>query len=266
MIRRRSLNVHNTDRLFNLNLITKQEESRFIKVTKLNESDIEKDMDKMESLSGRYNRRDGNRYLIYKQRYSNDSVQEKIMNHGGFIYYYTNDRVPIPVINKLAGVPNSEIIYFCQKEYKLEDVKNVQLASMATKVSVDVPIILPDINPYDYLFSLYPLRYHVDKVKISFPVLKDKEIQKRHKKYYVYYNGAYHLKSKYKYECFRYLYEPLSTWKMNLWLICDTEEDLRIIEDYVERDNKRYKRISDKKSKNSKGKNKKPSKQGGRKK
>lgn len=244
MTRRRSLNVHNTDRLFNLNLITKQEESRFIKVTTINESEIEKEMDEMKRLSGRFNKRDNKQYLIYKQRYSNDTVQEKVINHGGFIYYYTNDRVPVPVINQLAGVPNSEIIYFCQKEYTLEDVKNVQLASMATQVTIDVPIVLPDINPYDYLFALYPLRYHVDKIKISFPALREDEIQERHKKYYYLFDGAYHLKSKYKYECFRHLQEPLSTWKMNLWLVCDSREDLKMVEDKVSKDNKRYKRVS----------------------
>lgn len=244
MVRKKSLNVHNTDRLFNLNLTTKQEESRFIKVTRVNEADIERQMDELKKQSIRYNRRDNKTYMLYKQRYGNDTVQNKVFDHGGFVYYYTTDRIPIPVINQLAGVPQSEAIYFCKKEHTLEDVKNIQLASMATKVSIDVPIVLPDINPYDYLFSLYPLRYHVDKIRISFPSLREDEIQERHKPYYVFYNGAYHLKSRYKYECFCYLQEPLSTWKMNIWLICDSEKDLDMIEKMVVRDNKRFRKDS----------------------
>lgn len=35
MSRKRTLNIHNTDRVFNLNLTTKQKESEFIKVTKV---------------------------------------------------------------------------------------------------------------------------------------------------------------------------------------------------------------------------------------
>jgi hypothetical protein len=253
MARKKSLNVHNTDRLFNLNLATKQGESRFTKVTRLNEADVEREMDELKRISGRYNKRDHKEYMLYKQRYGNDTLQYKVMDHGGFVYYYTTDRVPVPIINKLAGVPQSEVIYYCKKDHNLEDVKNIQMASMATKVSIDVPIVLPDINPYDYLFSLYPLRYHVDKIKISFPSLREDEIQERHKDYYIFYNGAYHLKSKYKYDCFRYLQEPLSTWKMNIWLICDSERDLKMIEDMVIRDNKRFRRVD----------SSKPSAQGG---
>jgi hypothetical protein len=241
MARKKSLNVMNTDRLFNLNLTTKQEESNFTKVTRINEKEIEKRLDKLKSESTRFNKRDKKSYMLYKQRYSNDTIQEMVFNHGGHVFYYTNDRVPIPVINQLASVPQSEIIYLCRKDYSLDDVMNVQLASMATKVSLDVPIVLPDINPYDYLFSLYPLRYHVDKVKISFPSLNESEIQDRHKDFYVFYNGMYHLKSKYKYECFKRLQEPLSCWKMNIWLVCDSERDLQTIEDLVMRDNKRFK-------------------------
>jgi len=243
MTRKKSLNIHNTDRMFNLNLTTKQEQASFTKVTRLNEKLIEREMDELKRKSTRFNKRNRKSYLLYKERYSNDTVQDKIMNHGGYIYYYTTDRVPVPVINQLANVPQSEVIYFCKKDYTAEDVRNVQLVSMATKVAIDVPIVLPDINVYDYLFSLYPLRYHVDKVNISFPALSEKEIQDRHKEFYIFYNGMYHLKAKYKYQCFQYLQEPLSTWKMNIWLICDSKRDLQMVESMVVRDNKRFQRM-----------------------
>lgn len=140
MTRSGTINIHNTNRQFNLNLTTKQKESDFIKVTRLNEAEIERRMDKLKKQSDRINKRDNKKYLIYKQKYANDTVQKKIIDHGGFIYYYTTDRVPIPIINGLASVPQSEIIYFCKKEHTLEDVQNVQLASMATQVAIDVPI------------------------------------------------------------------------------------------------------------------------------
>jgi len=244
MTRKKSLNIHNTDRLFNLNLTTKQDEANFIKVTRINEKAIEREMDQLKAKSTRFKKRNKKHYLLYKERYGNDTIQDKVFDHGGHIYYYTTDRVPVPIINKLAAVPQSEVVYFCKKEHTLEDVRNVQLVSMATKVSIDVPIVLPDINIYDYLFSLYPLRYHVDKVKISFPALSEKEIQDRHKPYYVFYNGMYHLKSKYKYLCFQYLQEPLSTWKMNIWLICDSKRDMAMVEEMVIKDNKRFRKAT----------------------
>ncbi|WZK93385.1 hypothetical protein [Bacillus phage BvP] len=241
MTRKKSLNIHNTDRLFNLNLTTKQDENSFVKVTRLNEKQVEKEMDELKAQSRRFNKRNEKSYILYKQRYGNDTVQDKVFDHGGYIYYYTTDRVPVPTISKLANVPQSEVIYSCKREYTLEEINNVHLVSMATKVSVDVPIVLPDINPYDYLFSLAPLRYHVDKVRISFPALKEEELQDRHSDYYVFYNGMYHLKTKYKYECFKYLQETLSTWKMNIWIICDSKNDMHMLERLVVRDNKRFK-------------------------
>jgi hypothetical protein len=47
MSREKTLNIHNTDRKFNLNLTTKQDEANFIKVTRLNEKQIENDMDRL---------------------------------------------------------------------------------------------------------------------------------------------------------------------------------------------------------------------------
>ena len=240
MARQRRLNIFNSDRIHNLNLTTKQEEANFTKVTRLNEKKIEQEMDQLKEKSTRFNKRNKKRYLIYKERYGNDTVQDKIFNHGGYISYYTADRIPIPVIGRLAAIPQSEAIFLCKKDFSLEEVRNVHLASMATKVTIDVPIVLPDMNVYDYLFSLYPLRYHVDKVNISFPALSEKEIQERHKPFYVFYNGMYHLKATYKYQCFQYLREPLSTWKMNIWLVCDSKQDLHRVEEMVRKDNKRF--------------------------
>jgi len=240
MARQRRLNIFNSDRIHNLNLTTKQEEANFTKVTRLNEKKIEQEMDQLKEKSTRFNKRNKKRYLIYKERYGNDTVQDKIFNHGGYISYYTTDRIPIPVIGRLAAIPQSEAIFLCKKDFSLEEVRNVHLASMATKVTIDVPIVLPDMNVYDYLFSLYPLRYHVDKVNISFPALSEKEIQERHKPFYVFYNGMYHLKATYKYQCFQHLREPLSTWKMNIWLVCDSKQDLHKVEEMVRKDNKRF--------------------------
>ncbi|AGT13421.1 hypothetical protein BigBertha_134 [Bacillus phage BigBertha] len=241
MSRKRILNVYNTDRSKNVNLTTAQKEGDAIKVTRLNEEELEAAMTELENKSELFPVRDDNKYLVFKQKYGNDTLQDKIFKHGGFVQYYSTGKAPVPVITSLAQVPQSEIIYACQKEHTLEDVKNVQLSSMATSVVIDVPIVLPDINVYDYLFSLYPLRYHVDKVRVSFPALAKEEIQDRHKKYYRLRNGKYYMKPEYKYECFCHLQDPLSTWKMNIWLVCDDERDKKKVDELIEKDNKKFK-------------------------
>lgn len=241
MSRKRFLNIYNSDRSRNTNLTTTEEVSKSIKVTRLNEGEIEKEMDELAKASDIIAVRDEKKYLIYKQKYGNDTVNHKVIKHGGFIQYYSDGRVPLPIINDLAQVPQSEIIYACKKEHPKEDVDNVYLASMATSVVVDVPVVLPDINIYDYLFSLHPLRYHVDKVRLSFPPLQETELSSRHKKYYYLHNGKYYMKAKYKYQCFCHLQEPLSTWKMNLWIVCDDQLDREKVHNLIEKDNKKFK-------------------------
>src|SRR5699024_4244927 len=106
MTRRESLNVHNSNRMFNCNLTTKQEEGKFIKVTTMNQDRLNKEMDSLKKESTRYNIRDNNRYLLYKQRYGNDTLNDKIIDHGGFVHYYTEDKVTVDIINNILGSLN----------------------------------------------------------------------------------------------------------------------------------------------------------------
>ncbi|ASR79823.1 hypothetical protein JANET_153 [Bacillus phage Janet] len=241
MARKRLCNIYNSDRSINANFTLVKDENAAIKVTRLNEEEVEQAMDKLSEQSELFPIRDDKRYMIFKQKYGNDTLNSKIFKHGGYIQYYSEGKAPIPVINALAKVPTSEIIYAPQKEYPRDVVENVHLASMATSVVVDVPIVLPDINVYDYLFALYPLRYHVDKVRVSFPPLEPEEMTKERKKYYTKRKGKYYMKPQYKYECFCHLQEPLSTWKMNIWLVCDTEKDRDTVKELVDTNNRKFK-------------------------
>lgn len=241
----KNINVHNTNRIFNCNLTTQEEVNDFIKVTSLNEDEIYKEMKELESQSKMYSIKNDKKYMLYKQRYSDDTLYLQVINHAGFVYYYTDDKVPLPIVNELSKYPNSEVIFRSRKHFSFEEVQNIQLTSMSTKVSIDVPVVLPDMNIYDYLFSLHPLRYDVDNVNISFPPLNDKEVKKRHKEYYFKKDGMYYLKTKYKYKVFSYLNEPLSTWKMNIWLVCDSEQDLESMERKITKNHKRFQNKKD---------------------
>ncbi|ALA46609.1 hypothetical protein NIGALANA_152 [Bacillus phage Nigalana] len=240
-VRKRTVNIHNSDRSVNANYTTVEKEAEGIKVTALNAEELYRTLGELKDESTIITERDENKYLVYQQRYGDDTLNNLVFDHGGFIQYYVTGKASVHVINKLAGVPESEIIYGPKKEYTADEVENVRLASMATSTVVDAPIVLPDINVYDYLFSLHSLRYHVDKVRISFPALEAEEITEERSKYYEERDGKFYVLPEYKYKCFCHLQEPLSTWKMNIWIVCDDAFDANEVECLVDTKNRKFK-------------------------
>ena len=64
--RKKRLNIGNTDRYFNIQLVKREDIGKKIKVTRLNEEEIEKNMDLLAARSHRMKVKDNNEYLIYQ--------------------------------------------------------------------------------------------------------------------------------------------------------------------------------------------------------
>lgn len=233
------LNIGNSDRHFNVNVMRRKEIEEKTKITRLNEKKIEEAMDVMIERSKRYPLRDGNSYIIYQERYTNDRLIQKLAKHAGQVTYYTDTIIPYYVIKQLADSPDSECIYAVRKEFNQKEVENIELCSMATNVVIDVPIILPDTSPYDLLFSLHALKTHVEEVQLSFPSIERAHIRKEHLKYYTEVDGMYLIKPKYQYEFFNYVQRSLSIWKMNLWLVAENEFQYKKLHTYIEKEKTR---------------------------
>ena len=231
MARIKRLNIGNTDKHFNVNLMKRKDIEDKTMIHRLNEDDIEEQMDYLADKSRRIPLRDGKEYIIFQEKYTNDKMIRKVIAHGGSVSYYTNTIVPYYVLEQLAQHTSSEAIYAIQSEYTDEQIENIELAYMATRVVIDCPVIMPDMSPYDLLFALHDLKTDVDQVQLSFPPLR--EITDRHKEYYQQIEGLYHVKPKYKYQYFKYIQNSLSLWKMNIWIVADNNRDYQALEKMV---------------------------------
>ena len=237
MSRKKSLTILNTDIFYNCELETTEQIKGYIKVSPLNEDTIQKEMDNLEAKSRRLPLKDSNHYLIYHEKYLNDKLVESIIKHGGGVSYYTDSVAPYYVINQLSLHTNSEIIYTLRDKFTPKEIKNVELASMATRVVVDCPIVVPNINPYDVLFSLHSLKVHVDKVQFSFPRLHEKELTKANLPYYDKdAEGLYNLKAEIRFRYFKYIQTSLSIWKMYIILLCEDDTIYTELEKIISKD------------------------------
>lgn len=223
---RPTVNINNSSRLYNLNTALMEDVKDFTAVTPMNEQRIQGEMNRLEKESGRFKHRDDTHYLIYHEKYDNDNLVESLFDHGGEVSYYTTGLVPYYVIKKMAQCPVSEAVFSLRKRYTDPEIRNVQVTATATQTKIDMSVVLPDLNPYDCLFSLFDLRYNIDKVQITFPPLTEREMAKKRATYYeLKEDKLYHLKTKYKWNFYQIVKEPLSKWKMNIWFVCDSQEE-----------------------------------------
>lgn len=235
------LNIYNTDRYFNINLMKKEDITSKIKVTRFNEEEIEKEMDKLASESvdtpiGRLDKKNNKSYLLYQERYTNDRLIQKLLKHGGSVSYYTDTIVPYYIVEQISKNLTSEVIYPTKKHYTNREIENVQLAFTACPVTIDCPVVLPDTSPYDVLFALHPLKTNVDKIQISFPRLTEEEISIRHKEFYHKVGNYYEVRPECKYKFFKFVQTSLSIWAMNIWLVCDNDKDYEAIDRFVQKE------------------------------
>lgn len=232
----KNLTIGNTNRYVNFHLLDKSEIAKKIKVSSLNAKEIEEEMDELAKQSRRIPKKNDKEYIVYHEKYVNDTLVDKIIKHGGKVSYYTTTIVPYYILKKLSMNLDSEVIYAARKTFTPEECHNVELAYTATKVIIDIPIVIPDTNPYDCLFSLHSLKTNVDRVQLSFPPLQPSEHRGFRDAYYKEKDdGLFHLDPYHKYEFTQRIRVSLSIWKMYVYLITENEEDYREINQYLER-------------------------------
>lgn len=240
MARKKRLNINNTDRYFNIQLMLKDDITNKIKVTRLNEDEIEQEMDELaEKSTRRMNAKNDKSYILYQEKYNNDTLIHKLLNYAGSVTYYSTTIVPYYVTRELAKNLQSEVVYPVKPYYEPREIENIQMNFTACPVSLDCPVVIPDISPYDILFAVHPLKTSVDKIRISFPALLPEEIQPRHKEFYYKAGDHYEVLPHVKYRYFKYIQTSLSLWKMNIWLVCDSEEDKEEIQKLIDKDQKK---------------------------
>ena len=100
---------------------------------------------------------------------------------------------------------------------------------MGTKVIIDISVVLPNVNPYEVIRNLYPLKTNVDEVHLTYPRLK--EITKEQAKFYQWDGEAYELKSYYKVDFAERIRVSLSVWKMYIFILTDTKDHKSVVKE-----------------------------------
>ena len=223
MGKNKTLTIYNSDRYFNIHAKTKDEFQEYIKVTRLNEDEIEKEMNGLEKKSKRYKAKTDKKYMLFNEHYNNDRLIEKICAHSSGVIFYTDTVVPYYIFKQLSNNKNSTVVYQMKEEFTDKQIDNISLSYMGVKVVIDVAITFPYVNPYLIVKGLYSLKMSVDEIHLSFPRLTS--VNEEQEEYYFYDGEGYDVKPDYKYDFTTKLRLPLSVWKMYLYIITNTDKD-----------------------------------------
>lgn len=196
-----------------------------VKVTEQNEQEIQEELEKLEKASRRYTLKDDKKYLYFNRPFNNDRLLQLLTDHGGEVHFYTTTVVPYYVLKQLAKHKQSSVIYGLSKEYNKKVIENISLAYMATHVTIDIPVVIPDINPYKILDNLSSLKTNVDEVQISFPRLE--ALREGQEDYYKFDGEKYDVTPEEKLRYTEYLRNSLSIWKMYMYIVASTEKDFK---------------------------------------
>lgn len=228
--RLKRLNIGNTDRYYNLNLILSDHYKNMVHVTYLNQAELTTKMRKLEqeSKEDKYglHQRDSNSYIFYKKGFDDDTLMDLLLKHAGHLIYYAEGHAPYTVITKFASDLTGSIMFRLEDKVNLDYIHSVFTAHEATEVLVDCPIVVPDIKASDIKFALNPLKTNVDRVVLNFPVLKPEEYQPRFADYYYQVKGVYYVKPEIKFKYFEELRLALSLWGMYIDLTMDSLDEL----------------------------------------
>lgn len=233
MGKNKTLTIGNTDRYFNLHVEPRETIDNYVKVTRVNENRIEREMNKLERESTRYSLKDNVKYILYNEKYNNDRLINKLFEHGHEIRFYTNSTVPYYIVKGLAKHDNSSVVYRLHSELSKKEIENVALSFMATTVIIDVPVVIPHTNPYKVLDSLSYLKTNVDQVHVSFPRLNS--ITKKQEPYYEFDGEKYRVKPTEQVKYVEYLRPSLSIWRMYLYMITSTPQEHELVTELVEK-------------------------------
>lgn len=215
----KSLNINNTFRNDNYNTTLGYSLTEdIVKVTRLTESKISEMLDNNDT--------ENKRFIMYEGKHQNDTLNKRMFQKELPITYYTESTVPYSILVGLQGNPKGEVVYNIQPRFPNSTIRNIDVASSLCRTVVNVPIVYPDISPKKLLFSLYDLRYILNRVDLDFVALNKEEVAINNRKdyYELKDDGLYHLKSNVRMGYYEYLHEYLARWVIHLNLVCEMKD------------------------------------------
>lgn len=230
-MRKKRLNIHNTDKMFNLAFLERKK-AEFTYVNKFTAPDIKESLQDLKEAEGIVVSRDNKSYIVYQEVMQDDGLIRDVFTYGGFVSYYTDGTIPYHIVELLnVNRKNSRVVVKAKSNYKYSEIQSIARASMSATVVVDAPIVY-GVTDYTLLIAgLSRLRYRVDRLELVFPPLNSTEyrqavaLNKEVKKYYYKEGTRYFLKSEYKYNTFNLIRNACSHWKVYIFMVVDNEAD-----------------------------------------
>lgn len=211
MARERKLNVYNSDKMFNLAFLPKEEENYTV-VDHLSAETVKAHLlEHAEEQDEFLKERDGVSYRIEDADDRDDELIQLLFEYGGHITYVAHGIIPAPVVELLARNRRyASPVYVYKGDYMLPEIENIQQVSAGSKVSIEVNVT-PLLTPFELMSSLADLMFSVDIVKLRFVSAED-------------WTGES------KYEFFNEIRDALSGWKMGIVMVTENEKEQGYLE------------------------------------
>ena len=230
---KKRLNVLNSSKVFNLNLKLKSELD-FIRVNESNYKEIWKSIKSSHDndIEDILSKRDNHHYVLFDtgSYFIDSSFVQDLFYKGGFVSYYTQNKIPDNVRLLLASNRHtSEAIYLFKPQYSVDEIRNIDFVAVGSKVKIDLPVKIKDNTPFIIMNSLADLAFKVDEIQLVFS------------KYDA--NGN-KVTSYDKYNTITSIRDALSGWKMEILLLADNQDELDTLQNLKDKDSAKRKGLT----------------------
>lgn len=239
--RRKSLNVYNSDRYYNLRLHEEHEtgdeviRDRGTLDTYIANSDtVEIHDDYMPDVLLLR----GDEELTISSVIKDPDIMETIVQRIGSVHYQIEkstleDTEVLRTVGRLGEHRDNEVSVPYQQTYTSTEAHHVRMYSRITTTNMNVTIDIEEDKATDICMGLFNLRFAIDDLHIHF--LAKKEVPKESKYLYEYCRrtGKYHVKAIEQFKYFKEIHDPLSIWKMSINLYMHSREAREQILKYV---------------------------------
>ena len=240
--RQKHLTIYNTDKYYNLKLAPASTVEDHIAVNMLSKSDIDA---YIASASPIDIINDDKRFIYDQGSLLDDEYVITMIKKGMNVDYRARDPrkghagiVPDDVLDAYARSNRGSVVFGMEAEPHRDYITGVEKAHEATRVVIDCPVVLPDVEPTKVIMALAPLSTNVDEVQVDVVPLHENEMADFRKTFY-YWDLSTNLYMPYaqsKFDWFKKIKNPLSGWGMLIKMFYRTDADKQAMEALVKKD------------------------------
>lgn len=240
--RQKHLTLYNTDKYYNLTQTSAKEVKDRIPVNMLTKADIDT---YMAITSPADILMDNKKYIYDQGSLLDENYVITMIKKGMDVYYHTRDPrkghaglVPGTILEAFAASNKGAVVFGMEAEPHRDYIVSVEKAHEATRVIIDCPVVLPDVEANKVVMALAPLSTNVDEVQVDMMPLHEEEISDFRRAYYFYdiTKDWYTPYPKSKFDWFKRIKNPLSGWGMIINMMYWSDSDKTGMAELVKKD------------------------------